>query len=90
MTLPMMGTITCVVIECTPLSVHGDTYFDLLVQTSVQHHAGGTVGTRLRVPLHLCSALPAGRPSAGQVLAVQLLLGQVAGLALAPTIGDER
>lgn len=79
--LPMIGAITATVIDVTTVSIHGDAYYDTLIQTAAQH--GTNQGHKLRVPLHACAELPNSKPEPGQRLAIQLLMGQVMSVALA-------
>jgi hypothetical protein len=79
--LPLIGTVQAVVLSVTPVSIHGDTYIDLLVQTREQ--AGTASGSRFRVPTH---ALADGRePAPGSVVELQLLMQQVTALRI---LGD--
>lgn len=79
--LPMIGAVIATVIDVTTVSIHGDAYYDTLIQTAAQQ--GTNQGHKLRVPHHACADLPDNRPQPGQRLAFQLLMGQVMSVALA-------
>lgn len=74
--LPMIGQICGRVFDVSSVSIHGDEYFDVMVQTAVQEELGQ--GTRFRVAKH---ALVGGRaPVRGSVVELSLLMQQVTSL----------
>ena len=74
--LPMIGQVCGRVFDVSPVSIHGDEYFDVLVQTAAQEELGQ--GTRFRVPRHaLADGLP---PARGNRVELVLLMQQVTSL----------
>jgi len=73
--LPIAGSVRFDVVAVSPVSIHGDAYFDVLVQ-SAEHKAAGQAA-KLRVPQH---ALAAGRvPQPGEAVEISFLMQQVTG-----------
>jgi hypothetical protein len=85
--LPMIGAATCVVVDVTLVSIHGDAYYDTLVKVAPPAAPLGTphagVLQKVRVPMHACAELPAAKPEAGQRVVLQMLMGQVMSVSLA-------
>ena len=74
--IPMIGQVCGRVFDVSPVSIHGDEYFDVLVQTAAQEEFGQ--GTRFRVAKH---ALVGGKePMRGSVVELSLLMQQVTAL----------
>ncbi len=71
--LPLAGTISGRVISATPVSIHGDRYLDLLVQTPEQ--VATDQATRLRVAAHAVAAGETLVP--GHAVRVTFLMQQV-------------
>jgi hypothetical protein len=75
---PMFGTVVAELLEVSPVSIHGDEYFDVLAMIDP---ASGSVGSAspipMRVPRHLCSRAPC----AGDHVRLEFLMQQVTSLA---------
>ena len=71
--LPIAGSLQFDVVGVAPVSIHGDTYYDLLVQNE-QHKQTGQAA-KLRVPSH---ALANGQPpQPGERVNLTFLMQQV-------------
>lgn len=78
--LPMAGSLSVTVLEVAHVSIHGDRYLDLLVQTPEQVELNQA--SKVRVPWHaLADAQP---PTPGQRVVITFLMQQVTGLHAAP------
>lgn len=73
MTLPMMGTWTVRLHEVRPFTIHGDSYYELVVERAEE--PGRLLG--LRTSAH---AVEEGVLRAGGRVAVSFLMGQVTGV----------
>lgn len=76
---PLVGQLLVTLIRATEVQIHGDRYFDLLVQTDAEAEAG--TGSRYRIALH---AIDGGlldgqspRWTMGTALELTFLMGQV-------------
>ncbi len=67
--LPAFGDLTGKVLQAQPVSIHGDIYYDLVMELEGQTDRG----VKLRVPNHLCERPPAP----GDCLTLNFLLQQV-------------
>ncbi len=80
----MIGQVCGRVFDVSPVLIHGDEYFDVLVQTPAQEELGQ--GTRFRVPRHaLADGLP---PARGGRVELTLLMQQVTLLRALPEGAD--
>jgi hypothetical protein len=90
--LPLIGLCVARVVEVAPVAIHGDLYYDAVVQVEGAGGPGaggpgaggpgaggpGAGGlVRTRLASHACAGLPAGQPEPGQRLSLQVLMGQV-------------
>jgi len=74
--LPLAGSIHALILSVTPVSIHGDMYFDLVLQTA--EDAAANRAKQIRVPVHACNG---GRPpEVGERVEVQFLMQQVTGV----------
>ena len=67
--IPVFGDVNGKVIQVEPVSIHGDVYYDLVMQLGGQMDQG----VKLRVPNHLCERPPV----AGDLLTLNFILQQV-------------
>lgn len=76
---PLVGQLLVTLIRAVEVQIHGDRYFDLLVQTPAEAEAG--TGSRYRIALHaIDQALLDGqtpRWTLGTTLELSFLMGQV-------------
>lgn len=78
--LPLAGSIHALVVGVTPVSIHGDLYYDLLIQTP--DDASAQRARQIRAPQHACAE---GQPPApGQHVEIQFLMQQVTAVRSAP------
>jgi len=70
--IPTFGDVNGTVLQAASVSIHGDIYYDLIMQWEGQ----ADQGVKLRVPNHLCSR----PPLAGDRLTLSFLLQQVNGV----------
>lgn len=78
--MPMIGAVTGIIVDVTPVSIHGDVYYDVLLHPD---GAPPDASRRVRVASHACAQLPHAQPMAGQRVTVQMLMGQVTAMSLA-------
>jgi hypothetical protein len=76
--LPAFGNLKGKVLQAQPVSIHGDIYYDLIIEImeimEIMELDGQTErGVKLRVPNHLCERPPAP----GDCLTLNFLLQQV-------------
>ena len=69
---PIAGDVSGEVVEARTISIHGDLYHDLVLQTTT----GAPERTQLRAPSHACPRAP----EVGDRVVVSLLMGQVTGV----------
>ncbi len=69
---PIAGEIVGRVVESTTISIHGDLYYDLVIEPA----STATEAVRLRAPSHGCPRAPVP----GERIVVSLLMGQVTAL----------
>lgn len=84
MNIPFAGAIHARILRVAPVSIHGDLYFDLLVEPDDAPPApdGKLLAISVRVPLH--AAPNAQPPEPGRRVAIQFLMQQVTALTYAP------
>lgn len=80
MGLPLIGSFEGTVVGSAPASIHGDTYFDVLLVPAgtampQDEAAVRAVAVHARLPSHLCPA----PPRSGARVRLTLLMGQVTG-----------
>jgi hypothetical protein len=78
--LPIAGELQVRVAKVTPVSIHGDLYYECLLQTREQESA--QQASKVRLASHACAGLPEGTPAVGDVLAVGFLMQQATSVRL--------
>ena len=73
--LPAFGNLKGKVLQAQPVSIHGDIYYDLIMEIMEIMELDGQTerGVKLRLPNHLCERPPAP----GDCLTLNFLLQQV-------------
>ena len=71
---PMFGSWPVVIRSARPFSIHGDLYYEMLVERTDDPASGGTL---LKVPHHAVTV----EPTVGANVVVTFLMGQVTGVA---------
>jgi hypothetical protein len=79
--MPLAGTLEVVVVSVRPVSIHSDSYVDVVCQRA-EDIARGT-GMRVRIASHLTGHLPGGGIEVGQKLVLEFLMQQVVGVGVA-------
>lgn len=78
--IPAFGDMNGKVLQAEHVSIHGDVYYDLVMQLEGQMDQG----VKLRIPNHLCKRAPV----AGDLLTLNFLLQQVNGVTFADHTGS--
>lgn len=77
--IPTFGDVNGKVLQAEQVSIHGDVYYDLVMQLEGQMDQG----VKLRIPNHLCKRPPV----AGDLLTLNFLMQQVNSVAFADRAG---
>jgi hypothetical protein len=78
--LPLAGELRVRVVGVTPVSIHGDMYYECLLQTAEQE--ASRQASKVRLASHACSMLPGGVPQVGDVLVIGFLMQQATSVKL--------
>lgn len=71
--LPMFGTIRAKIIAVSPVSIHGDLYFDATIEYAHQQPGEPATVARVRIPQHACER----EPRAGEMVQLSFLMQQI-------------